>query len=110
MGSRDTDGLARSDAGRLPARGALRLPDLSRGLGRARAADLLAELAAAACVWGLAVLVFYSNLIVDQRQRVLAAAVINALWPVLVLAIALCTGAAVLRAARLRASSRPIGK
>ena len=55
---------------------------------------------------GLAALVFHSGLIVAQRSRVLAAAMINALWAALILAVALGAAAAVIQALRLRAGLR----
>ncbi len=64
------------------------------------------EAAAALAIWGLAVLVFHSGLIAEQRSRVLAAAIINALWAALVLAVALGAVTAVIQALRLRAGLR----
>ena len=66
----------------------------------------LYEVAAALAIWGLASLVFHGGMIVDQRSRVLAAAIINALWAALVLAVALGAVAAVIQTLRPRAALR----
>jgi hypothetical protein len=66
----------------------------------------LIEAAAALALWGLASMTFHSGLISEQRSRVLAAAIINAMWAALVLAVALGAAAAVVQALRLRAGLR----
>ena len=66
----------------------------------------LALLATALALWLLCTLVFHSGLIAEQRSRVLAAAIINALWAALVLAVALGAVTAVIQALRLRAGLR----
>ena len=66
----------------------------------------LVEAVLALAIWGVAALVFHSGLIVEQRSRVLAAAMINALWAALILAVALGAAAAVIQALRLRAGLR----
>ncbi len=67
-------------------------------------------LATALALWLLCALIFHSGLITDQRQRILAALVINVFWVGLVVATFIGTAAAILRTAQLRRLLRTSGK